>query len=155
VYAFHGDICIFIHITHTLLWYLLMRLQYGAPPAYWAIGKGSDTIMEILVEAGANVNAVDKVGVMFPACVCVPRRLCILIHGTHTVLCNLLMRLQDGVTLVHLAVDKGHSKIVEIMVKAGADVNVADKVGVMFPAKCCVCVPRRLCILIHGTHTVL
>jgi ankyrin repeat protein len=49
-----------------------MRLQYGVTPVSWAIGKGSDKIMELLVNAGADVNVVDKVGVIFTACcVCV------------------------------------------------------------------------------------
>jgi hypothetical protein len=63
-----------------------MRLQDGVTPVHWATSKGSDTIVEILVKAGADVNVADKVRVIFSACVCVPRRLCILIHGTHNVL---------------------------------------------------------------------
>jgi ankyrin repeat protein len=55
-----------------------MRQQDGVSPVHWATNKGSDTIVEMLVKAGANVNVADKVGVIFPACMCVPR-LCILI----------------------------------------------------------------------------
>jgi hypothetical protein len=118
----------------------------------------------MLVKAGADVKFVDKVGVIFPACMCVPRRLCILIHGTHYVFVILLVRLQYGFTPVRWAVMmcQGNErilsmqlpwkyKIVEMLIKAGADANVADKVKVIFPA--CVCVSRRLCILILTRHS--
>jgi ankyrin repeat protein len=49
----------------------------------------------------------------------------------------LLMVLQYGVTLVHWAVKMGHNNTTEMLIKAGADVNVADKVKVIFLA--CVC----------------
>jgi ankyrin repeat protein len=47
------------------------------------------------------------------------------------------MVLQYGVTLVHWAVKMGHNNTTEMLIKAGADVNVADKVKVIFLA--CVC----------------
>jgi hypothetical protein len=155
VCAFHGDICILIHGAHNVLDHLLMRLQDGVTPFHWAIRKGSDTIVEILVKAGADVNVADKVRSDFQ-CLCVR---CIAICGfwasydTHTLLYCLLLYLQDGWTPLRWAIQKGSDNIVEMLVEAGADVNVVDKVGVIFPA--CMCVPRRLCILIHGIHTIL
>jgi hypothetical protein len=129
---------------------LFLRLQDGVSLVRWAIEKRGNKIVEMLVNAGANVNAADKVGAIFPAYMCVPR-LCILIQGTHTRLCYLFMRLQDGVSPVHRAIEKGSNTIVEMLVKAGANVNVADKVGVIFPAS----VRFTTIVYIYSSHSPL
>jgi hypothetical protein len=38
------------------------------------------------------------------------------------------MNYQDGYTALHWASDKGHVPVVELLLKAGADPNAADKV---------------------------
>ena len=43
--------------------------------------------------------------------------------------------LQDGETLLYCAVDNGHDKIVEMLIRAGANVNTDNKV-----VRACVCV---------------
>jgi ankyrin repeat protein len=45
--------------------------------------------------------------------------------------------LQDGRTPLCRAAQDGHDKIMEVLVKAGADVNAANKVGVIFPLSVC------------------
>jgi ankyrin repeat protein len=39
--------------------------------------------------------------------------------------------LQDGRTPLYCAAQKGHDKIMEMLVQAGADVNAANKVGMI------------------------
>ena len=39
-------------------------------PLCRAAQKGNDKIVEMLVDAGVDVNAVSKVGVIFPVCMC-------------------------------------------------------------------------------------
>lgn len=36
---------------------------------------------------------------------------------------------QDGKTCLHVAVWRGHEEVVELLVKAGADVNIPDSVS--------------------------
>ena len=55
--------------THALVCFLLMRLQHGSTLLSAAANKNSVKTMEMLVEAGAELSAADKVGVIFSACV--------------------------------------------------------------------------------------
>jgi hypothetical protein len=70
---------------------------------------------------------------MIPQRVCSVPRLWIVSNGAHTLLCQLqfLLLLQDGFTPLHCAVDEGYSDIAEALVRAGAKVNAADKVGMI------------------------
>ena len=44
-------------------------MQYGPTPFFLAAYKNNVKTMEMLVEAGAEVSAANKVGVIFSACV--------------------------------------------------------------------------------------
>ena len=61
---------------------------------------------------------------------------------------------QNGNTALLLASEKGHSKVVEALVAAGADVNVKDKVQRVCGPQECVCVPTSAATL-HPTHYTL
>jgi len=64
-------------------------------------------------------------------------------NGTHTLFCHVLLCLQKGWTPLRCAIEQRSDKIVEILIKAGADVKATDKVGVNFP---CLCVRCNLCV---------
>jgi hypothetical protein len=65
-------------LTLSVTCHLLIRLlQDGWTALQEAMSNGDDNIVEMLVDAGAdmNVNAVNKVGVLFHVCACAALRL--------------------------------------------------------------------------------
>jgi ankyrin repeat protein len=95
-----------------------------------AANNGNDKVVEVLVRAGADVNAADKVRhfliLVSPRCTAL--RLWILCRQRHSQSIALPLWLQYGQTPLHNAAFKGHDKVVEVLVRSGADVNAADKV---------------------------
>jgi ankyrin repeat protein len=110
-------------------------LQYGDTPLFLAAAIRHDEIVGLLVRANADVNAADKVwfvSLLVPTCALPCDLLNInmdsLSIGTHTV----HAWLQNGCTSLHWASRDGHTKIVEMLVQAKANVNAADKVRVFW-----------------------
>jgi ankyrin repeat protein len=61
--------------------------------------------------------------------------------------------MQDGWTSLRYAVRKGHDKVVEVLVRAGADMNSADKVRHTFPFELLPRAALRLWILCRERHS--
>jgi ankyrin repeat protein len=47
---------------------LCLRLQDGVTLLHRAVVNGHDKVVKMLVREGADINAIDKVGVIFPSC---------------------------------------------------------------------------------------
>jgi len=98
-------------------------------PLHVAVEEGHNELVATLVEAGADVTAEDKVR-RFALCASVRRITTVDCEQQHSRLTlPLLSWLQDGWTLLRWAVENGHDKSVETLVKAGANVNAVSKVG--------------------------
>ena len=54
---------------------------------------------------------------------------------------NCIFIRQDGKTCLHVAVWRGHEEVVDLLVKAGADVNIPDSVSTTLPICLSVCTP--------------
>ena len=104
---------------------------------------GHDKVAEVLVRAGADVNAVYRVKIRFPVCTLrctgqsvddvsiIVGNVAFIAHSSSTsVTCA--CELQDGHTLLHFAVTSGKDKLAGVLVRAGADVNATDKVRARF-----------------------
>ena len=101
----------------------------GTVPLRWAAAKGHLEIANRLIEAGADVNCMDSLGIA-------PVRAAI--EKGHSELVARLIKagakldLRDrvtGQTLLHLAALYGHKSIVETLLKAGADPGTTDVSG--------------------------
>lgn len=86
---------------------------------------GHEEICNLLIEAGAHINAQDEygfTGLMYAA------------HENHKEICKLLIanradintRKKDGETALSVAVRTGHIKICELLIANGADIHIQD-----------------------------
>jgi hypothetical protein len=98
------------------------------------------------VQAGADVNAVDKVGACASTCtvrmMLCDRGFC----GATLTLCHWHCGCaQDGWTPLHRAVSRDNGHIMETLVRLGADVNAVDKVPKQLGACASMCIRAMLC----------
>ena len=102
---------------------------YGATPLHMAVLQGHKEIVELLLSKGADMNAKAKNGK-------VPMQLAFEIE--HTGIIELFLTKgvdlsvpinRYGRTLLHKAVIMGKSKVVDLLITKGADINAKDKSG--------------------------
>jgi hypothetical protein len=105
-----------------------------------------DRVQRIVTKHPKSVNSKDVVSMaqtipdVVLSLVC-----CAVVHGSLTPSVTCFSGLQDkpGNSPLHHAVMGDFVSIVKMLIKAGADVNAADNVGVIFPVRCIASVYSR------------
>lgn len=98
----------------------------GTTPLHWAVEHDDETLVDLLIKAGANVNAVNRYGVMPLASAA--------INGNATVIEKLLKAgadpkaaLPGGETLLHTAARTGKPEAITVLLAHGADVDAREQ----------------------------
>ncbi|PNH01635.1 Ankyrin-1 [Tetrabaena socialis] len=111
---------------------VLWRAQDGLTPLQFAISEGHAKVAQVLLQAGAAINTRDQQS--FAGCcgaVAGARAGAVSICRGHLLTdtpSSPLCCTQEGRAPLHTAVVGGHKEAVEVMINAGADVDVKDKV---------------------------
>ena len=83
----------------------------------------------VLLLSYCNIDTISYQGVLIPAVILEPSHVVALTHST----------IQDGWTALQLASNRGHQKVVEVLLGAGANPNIQDKVSTgqnRIPSRC-------------------
>ena len=88
-------------------------------PLHLAAQDGNDSIVEILIKCGADVNAVNKVSILY-------KKLVITLYHIA------FYYYQNQWTPLQLAAQNGNDSLVESLIKCGADVNAVNKVSILY-----------------------
>ena len=101
----------------------------GRSPLLWSCSSGSLAVAKLLVRAGAGFGVTDNYG---DTC------LTIAAYRGHTETVRYLVGLKevevdhtddDRCTALHLAADKNHADVVQVLIDAGADIEARDNTG--------------------------
>jgi ankyrin repeat domain-containing protein 50 len=103
--------------------HLLFKDQHGWTPLHYASLEGHLQVAELLLMAGANLNATTEV------CMVLGGRVAVCGPGLTTFVCERYAEChQDGFSPLHLASAQGHLGVVEWLLNAGADRNATAQV---------------------------
>ena len=96
-------------------------LKNGETALYKAASNGFEQTVKILIEHGSNVNIGDKVFILFFFLIL------FLIFFLTT-----FFLLKYGWTALHIAASKGFEQIVKILIEYRSNINIGDKVFILF-----------------------
>ncbi len=106
---------------------LHLAVNYGSA-LHLAVNEGHESIITILCDAGANVNAADTYGDTALHVAVMEKKLdCV--QALVTAGADVNVTNGDGETALHMAARWGYREIVQALVTAGADVNVTNGDG--------------------------
>ncbi len=101
-----------------ILTFVVCDSQYDLSAVYWASGKGHTEVLRVLLAAKAKVNTQNKVSFVVQT---LPSQHAVIIVS-HSV--------QSGQSPLWLASFNGHQKCVELLIEAGANVDMQKEVRV-------------------------
>ncbi len=98
---------------------MILSLQDGATAVHWACVNEHDEIVRVLLAAKATFNTQTKVGLLYK-------------HISHSMLFTLFSSyVQSGQTPLYSASFSGHQQCIELLIDAGASVDVPKEVSVV------------------------
>ncbi len=98
---------------------MILSLQDGWTAVYCASRNGHDEVVRVLLAAKVTVNTQDKVGFVVQTI-------------SHNMLFTLFSSyVQSGETSLYAASFYGHQKCLELLIDAGANINVPEEVSVV------------------------
>ena len=102
----------------------------GQSALWQAVSRRDEAVVEVLLRAGADVNEADNNGdaPLVPAARAGFWSIVMMLVRSNR-LANIDALIDDGKTALWLAVKSGGDEVVEALVKAGANVNIADRFG--------------------------
>ena len=103
----------------------------GATPLHFAVRAENETIIDILLEAGANPNTAEneEIGSNNPMHVAAERNLTKVMDKLIDLGGDITSSNIRGYTTLHVAAINGKTNMVKLLVARGVDVNVRDKFG--------------------------
>jgi ankyrin repeat protein len=108
---------------------LNVRGQHGMTPLLLALSQGHAEVVKYLLEAGADVTLADEVGnTALYLAVELDQVEIVRLLLSHSK-AELNVKGQRGMTLLLLALRRGHAEVVKYLLEAGADVTLADEAG--------------------------
>ncbi len=115
------DVSVRLYIILTL--YLIHMNKYNIKwkytPLHYAAREGKEAAIDMLLKAGADVNALNEVSVLY---------IILTLDLIHMNKYNIKLKM----TPLHWAAENGREAAVDRLLKAGADVNALDGVSVLY-----------------------
>ena len=96
--------------------------QVGRTALHWAVIKGHCGCVQLLIQAGADVDIKDIVSTLDVHTV---------YHHDHSHNTSYITDKQNGCSALHDAVSRGHDDCAKLLIQAGADVDIKDNVSTL------------------------
>ena len=100
-------------------------LQFGESPLFLASFNGQLKCIELLIEAGVNINASKDVSRMLHL-----ETIQLLVFQLTRTICSVIKIIQDGSTALYVAAERGHLKVVQLLIAAKSQVDSQTKVSI-------------------------
>ena len=105
-----------------LMIYLIGDTQDGSTALHYAVMNGHYDCVQLLIQSGADVDIKDNVSTLYVHIVYYH------IHTHDISYCDT----QDGDTALHYAVSNGHNDCAQLLIQAGAVVDIQDNVSTLY-----------------------